>query len=73
MGGGVGWLAPALPLLLSDKSPLKSNALSTEQLSWIGSSPPLGAIVGNFIAGYSVTKIGAKQSIMLLGIPQLVH
>lgn len=62
---------PALQLLQSDESPV--GALTTEEISWIGSILSLGAIAGNVLVGYLTIVIGAKNVLMLLGIPQLVN
>lgn len=71
-GCGVGWLSMALPLLRSEKSPLKTGALTVEEISWIGSIISLGALIGNILIGYVVTFIGSRNSILLIGFPQLV-
>lgn len=71
-GCGVGWLSMALPLLQSDKSPLDTGPLTVEDVSWIGSILSIGGMIGNLLVGYLVTIIGSKNSIMLLGLPQLV-
>lgn len=71
-GSGIGWVNPALPLLQSNKSPLESGALSVEEVSWIGSITSLGALAGNFLVGYTVIVIGSRNTIMMLGLPQLV-
>lgn len=72
-GTGIGWLNPALQLLQSHESPLASGALTTEEVSWIGSILSLGALAGNVLVGYLIIVIGAKNVVMLLGIPQLVN
>lgn len=71
-GCGVGWLSMALPLLQSNESPLKSGALTIEEISWIGSIISVGALIGNISIGYVVTLIGSRNSIFLIGFPQLV-
>lgn len=71
-GCAIGWLSMALPLLKSDNSPLSTGALSVNDVSWIGSSVSLGALTGNFIFGFIVTKIGARHAIFIIGFPQLV-
>lgn len=71
-GCGLGWLSVALPLLQSNESPLESGAISLEELSWIGSLISIGALTGNVLVGYIVTSIGSRNSIFMLGVPQLV-
>lgn len=71
-GCATGWLSMALPLLQSEETPLTTGQLTTEEMSWIGSVIALGAIVGNCICGYIVTVIGTRNTIFLIGFPQLV-
>lgn len=72
-GCAIGWLSMALPLLNSDDSPLDTGKLSVSDVSWIGSSVSLGALTGNFFCGYIVTIIGARHTIYMIGLPQLVN
>lgn len=71
-GSGIGWLSMALPLLQSDQTPLDSGPLTVDDVSWIGAIISCGALIANIATGYLVTVIGSKNSILLLGIPQLV-
>lgn len=63
----------ALPLLESDKSPLATGAMNVDEVSWIGSALAMGCIVGNISYGYMTTLIGSRNSILSLGIPQMVR
>lgn len=71
-GCTIGWLSPALPLLQSIETPLISGPMTTEQVSWTGSTLPLGALAGNIIYGYLMVRIGSKTCLMSLAVPQLV-
>lgn len=67
------WFTMALPLLQSDETPIKSGPLTIHELSWNGSLMPVGALTGNLLFGFIVKIIGAKNSTLSLGIPQLVN
>lgn len=67
----VGWVAPALMLLTSDETPLKSGPITLEQLSLIGSMNNIGAIFGIFTFGYVTSFIGCKRAMLFLGIPSV--
>lgn len=71
-GCGIGWVSMALPLLQSDKTPLETGALTIEDVSWIGSIVSIGALMGNLLIGYLVKIIGSRNSVCLLGVPQMV-
>ena len=44
-GTMMGWPATALPILLSENTPLKTGPLTNEQLSWVGSINAIGAVI----------------------------
>lgn len=69
----VGWVAPALPLLLSEDTPLKTGPLTTEEVSWVGSINAIGAIVGTFMFGYFTTKFGCKLTMTFLAIGSILY
>lgn len=71
-GCGIGWLSMALPLLQSDDSPLESGKISISDKSWMGSALSLAGVLGNFFFGFVVTWIGARNTIIVIGLPQLV-
>ncbi|XP_031622987.1 facilitated trehalose transporter Tret1-like isoform X2 [Contarinia nasturtii] len=66
-----GWLSPALPLLLSESTPLKTGVLTNEMLSWLGSISALAGLLGTFMFGFIITYLGCKRSMLLLSIPCL--
>lgn len=71
-GCAMGWVSMALPLLRSDASPLETGKLTISEMSWVGSVAALGAFAGNCICGFTVTIIGTRHTIFLIGFPQLV-
>lgn len=71
-GIGVGWLAPSLPLLGAELSPL-DRPISIEEASWVGSLIGLGALAGNIIFGLLVDRLGRKMSMYFLAIPNMVN
>lgn len=68
-GGMNGWLSPALPVLLSEETPLKSGPLTNEELSWIGSINAFAGIPGTFTFGLLTAWLGCKRAMLLLTIP----
>lgn len=68
----VGWISPAMPLLLSENTPLKTGPLTTDQLSWIGSINAIGALFGTFTFGLFTTKFGCKRTMTFLTIPSVI-
>lgn len=70
-GVGVGWLAPSLPLLGSEETPL-GTAISINEASWVGSLIGLGAMTGNILFGLLLDRLGRKKCMYLLAIPNMV-
>jgi len=70
-GVGVGWLAPSLPLLGSEETPL-GTSISIDEASWVGSLIGLGALTGNIIFGLLLDRLGRKMCMYLLAIPNMV-
>ncbi|KAH8417077.1 hypothetical protein KR222_002892 [Zaprionus bogoriensis] len=71
-GVGVGWLAPSLPLLGSDQTPL-DKPVTIDQASWVGSLIGLGALTGNIIFGLLLDRLGRKLCMYLLAIPNMTY
>ncbi|TDG42783.1 hypothetical protein AWZ03_010795 [Drosophila navojoa] len=71
-GIGVGWLAPSLPFLGSDQTPLNTPITVTET-SWVGSLIGLGALTGNIIFGLLLDRLGRKVCMNLLAIPNMTY
>ncbi|XP_034485937.1 facilitated trehalose transporter Tret1-2 homolog [Drosophila innubila] len=71
-GVGVGWLAPSLPLLGSEETPL-GTSISIDEASWVGSLIGLGALTGNIIFGLLLDRLGRKMCMYLLAIPNMIY
>lgn len=69
----VGWLSPALPILLSSDTPLLTGPITSEQLSWISSMSSCGALVGTFIFGVLTASMGSKRAMTLLAFPVVAY
>lgn len=69
----VGWLSPALPILLSTDSPLVTGPITSEELSWISSMSSGGALVGTFIFGVLSAVMGSKRSMTLMAFPVIAY
>lgn len=70
-GNNMGWLSPALPVLLSNETPLKTGPLSNAHLSWIGAANSCGAICSTFIMVVLSTRWGSKQAMTFLAYPAI--
>lgn len=66
------WLTPILPLLKSDETPLESGPLSLQEVSWLGSIVPVGAMIGSFVGRPLTNRVGCKRMMELLPIPTIV-
>uniref|UniRef100_A0A182NTG1 Major facilitator superfamily (MFS) profile domain-containing protein n=1 Tax=Anopheles dirus TaxID=7168 RepID=A0A182NTG1_9DIPT len=65
-----GWSSPALPKLLQPHtSPLAYGAISQQQASWIGGALCLGGVLGTFVGGAIVDRIGRKWTAWAAGWP----
>lgn len=71
-GNMIGWISPALPLLLSDETPLTTGPLTTSQLGSIGGMSAFGGIIGNFIFGFITVFLGCKRAMLLLTLPTVI-
>lgn len=70
-GTATGWLSPALSVLRTEDTPLKTGPLTNDNLSWLGGISSLGSIVGTFIFGFLASYIGCKRAMSYLGIPSI--
>lgn len=68
----VGWVSPAILHLTSDDAPLPAGPLTLEQVSWVGSMAPMGALLGSIASGYVTSFIGCKRSMLMLSIPSFL-
>ncbi|XP_055296009.1 facilitated trehalose transporter Tret1-like [Sitodiplosis mosellana] len=71
-GCNMGFLSPALPVLLSNNTPLASGPLTYTELSWIGSIISIGAVAGTFITGLLSILYGSKRTIVFLAFPVII-
>lgn len=70
-GSSIGWLAPAIEWFRSDKSPLDSGVITTEEISWIGGTGYLGAVFGVIISSFESYLIGCKRTLAFLAVPTI--
>ncbi|XP_053674994.1 facilitated trehalose transporter Tret1-like [Anopheles nili] len=65
-----GWTSSALPMLQgSTENPLAYGAITMHQASWIGGMLCLGGIVGTFVGGAIVERLGRKWTAWIAGWP----
>lgn len=62
---------PALRILLSDSTPLKTGPMTNEELSWIGSVSCIGSICGALICGVLSALLGSKRAMAFLALPAI--
>lgn len=72
-GCTVGWVSPALLLLMSADSPLKTGPITMEEVSWIGSIGCIGALFGTFSFGVFTSFMGCKRAMAFLAIPAVMY
>lgn len=71
-GLATGWTSAAVPLLLSDKTPLGCGKITNDEASIIGSILTIGGLAGTLMFGFAANEIGRKNSIFLIAFPQIV-
>jgi MFS family permease len=71
-GIAVGFTGPNIQLFISDETPLKDGKITPEQISWITSLSPFGAIAFVFVYGWISERFGRKAAVLFIGIPQTV-
>ncbi|XP_055295384.1 facilitated trehalose transporter Tret1-like isoform X1 [Sitodiplosis mosellana] len=64
-----GWLSPALPLLISEDTPLHTGPMTNADLSWIGGAVSIGAVVGTILFGVLSVKYGSKLAMTCCALP----
>lgn len=70
-GINAGFLSPALPLLLSNDTPLSTGPLTAVEVSWLGSMSSVGSMCGSFIYGMLSVWLGPKRSSVFLAFPPI--
>lgn len=71
-GLSTGWTSAAIPLLQSEKTPLRGGQISDADASLIGSVLTIGGLCGTLFFGFASDKIGRKRSTTLIAFPQIV-
>lgn len=75
-GFSFGWIAPVLPLWMSEDTPLTSGPMSTEEISWVVSIRSLGTLSAAFVFHSIVVRLGCKRTmtscLAILSIVSLV-
>lgn len=66
-----GWVSPFISYLKSDETHLTTGAVSSEDISWIGSLLCVGGFIGTIAFGKITQKWGKKNALFLLVIPHL--
>lgn len=62
-------VAPSLPKLASESTPLLGGALNSAQISWIGSIGAIGVVFGSFFFGLITSIIGCKNATVFVSFP----
>lgn len=68
----IGWLSPALLILESTETPLKSGPLTPEEVSWLASAINIGALLGIIMFEIIITRYGSKIALITLGPTAIV-
>ena len=71
-GSALGWTSPAQPKLEEGKENEGWITLSSEEISWIGSLTPAGAVIGPILVGLLADRIGRKWTLLSAACPALV-
>lgn len=69
----MGWSSPAIFLLTSNQSPLKTGKISMEEASWTASIKSIGSLIAYPLFGIIANKGGRKWPIAFLSIPAAVR
>lgn len=69
VGTTLGWTSPTTDALEKGEY---GFIISKDEMAWISSFMPLGAIVGSLFVGSLVDRLGRKNLIMLLNIPSTI-
>lgn len=71
-GLAAGWTSSSFLELESNESPIRSGPLSTQELSWINSILPIGALLGTILYTVLSKSHGRKNLLCSLAFPQVV-
>lgn len=80
LGNIIGWSSPVQPQLQQNSTEIFDEnsvwiayiSLDDNQMSWVGSLPNLGALVGALIGGLLMDKFGRRCILMSISVPYLV-
>jgi MFS family permease len=81
LGNIIGWNSPVQPQLQQNSTEIiDENSyywiahiyLDDNQMSWVGSLPNLGALVGALSGGFFMDKFGRRLILMIISVPYLV-
>ncbi|XP_030761310.1 facilitated trehalose transporter Tret1-like isoform X2 [Sitophilus oryzae] len=64
-----GWAGPSLMKILSDEYPIK---VTVEEASYVTIVGPVGHVIGGFSASYLADYVGRKNTVLAIGIPQVL-
>lgn len=68
----VGWIATAFLLFDSDDCPLPTGRIPMPEIAWIGSILGIGGLFGTVLVGWLADRIGRKNSLLAMAVPQIV-
>ncbi|XP_055317544.1 facilitated trehalose transporter Tret1-like [Sitodiplosis mosellana] len=71
-GLSVGWYASAFLLYDSDDCPLPSGRVDMDEIAWIGSILGIGGLIGTVAVGWIADRIGRKNSLLAMAVPQII-
>jgi MFS family permease len=71
-GSALGWTSPVQPKLEAGEENEGWITLSPEEISWIGSLTPAGAVIGPILVGLLADRIGRKWTLLFTACPALV-
>lgn len=71
-GLSISWTSPNVPLLMSDKTPLKMGAMTQDEASLIVAVACVGGMVSTLVTGWLLDTIGRKKTLILVGIPYAI-
>lgn len=63
----------ALVLYESDKCPLPTGKMQSNELGWITSLLGIGGLIGTIASGWMADRFGRKYSLLSMAVPQIVN
>lgn len=68
-GTALGWSSPASAVIVKN---LSAFGIEREDLEWIGSCMPLGAMIGCPFTAFLVDKLGRKKLMLVMSVPAFI-